>query len=123
MENFNINDLVRNILNKANSIVDCLPYHLQNNINELINCVRNFSLEHGIIYEYNCFFYHGKLSWENLYMTLNVISKDLGICLLLFPKNVNLEDAAHNIGIIINYIINCNSVLDYNYNVNKRRKI
>ena len=114
MENININNMIKNILSKSNSILDCLPVHLQENIKEVIVYVSNFSLEQGFNYENinDNFVYHGKLSKENLSMCLNSISNDLGICNLLFPGNVYLEDAAHNIGIII-YFMNNN---DYEFN-------
>lgn len=122
MDNINVSDLIGNILNRANGIVDCLPGYLQDNIREVIDCVRIFSLEQGINYNINNFFYHGKLSLENLYMTLNSISKDLGICILLFPKNVNLEDAAYNIGVIISYMIKCDFEF-YSWYYDGKRKI
>lgn len=120
MDNINVDDLITNILNRANGIVDCLPFHLQENIREVIKCVSYFSIEHGINYDNENFFYYCKLKGENLYMCLNNISRDLGICNLLFPENVYLEDAAHNIGIIFSFMSNHGYEFDSCCNSGKR---
>ena len=121
MENININNLTRNILNKSNSIIDCLPSCLQDNIRETVNFVKKFSLENG----FNCgnedYIYHGQFEGLNLYMTLNIILKDLSICNLLYPKNVFLEDAIYNIEIIISYMAKCNYKSTYWCNTVKRK--
>ena len=123
MENINVDNLLKNILSRANSIIDCLPSFLQDNIREVINFVDKFCFEQKFKYENinDNIIYHGRLSEENLYMCLSCLSRDLGICNLLFPGNVYLEDAAHNMGIIMNYIVNFDRGLNYIYNVNKRR--
>ena len=125
MENINVNDLIRNILNRANSIIDCLPCYLQDNIREAINFIKKFSFEYGFKYDndndIDNFIYHVKFSAENLYMCLNNISRDLGICNLLFPRNVYLEDAAYNIIAIISFMNQYNYELDLNFNVSKRK--
>ena len=121
MDNINVDDLITNILNRANGIVDCLPFHLQENIREVIKCVSYFSIEHGINYDNENFFYYCKLKGENLCMSINSLSKDLGICNLLFPGNVYLEDAAHNIGTIILYMIDTDYGFNSWYNMDKRK--
>jgi len=115
MENINVEDLLRNILKRANGMVDCVPGQLQDNIREIIDNIKKFSIEQGFKYgtDTEDYIYHSKLSGENLYMSINSLSKDLGICNLLFPGNVNLEDAAYNVAIIVSFM----SKYDYQFNL------
>ena len=106
MKNINICDLIENILNKANGIVDCLPFKLQDNIIATINCVKQFSVDNGFNYDNDNYVYRFNISGENLYLTLNSILKDLSICCLLSPNNVYLEDAIYNVDFIFSYMVN-----------------
>ena len=123
MDNINVEDLLGNILKRANGMVDCVPGCLQDNIREVIDCIKKFSIEQGFKYEINDdnFIYHGKLSGENLYMSINTLSNDLGICNLLFPMNVYLEDVAYNIGVIISFMSKYNYQFSLCCNNGKRR--
>ena len=119
---FDINDCC-NIIKLLNSVIDridkitlCLPDMLQINMEEARNNV-NFLLN-KLDYNENdsrvekLYF----LDDVSLYMELNEISSNLGMCMLLYPFNTLLEDAHYNIEFIMKKIVNYDSVNEYKSN-------
>lgn len=115
MENIDVKTILISILNRIDGIIDCLPIKLQNIMMEIRTNVSTLLIGYGyndVIIDVE---YKGFLDMVTLYRELNYISRDLGICLLLNPGNVIVEDSVHNISFIIRQMAFNDGVFRYCY--------
>ena len=123
MENFGIVNLLTSALDREYSIINCLPVDLQEIMNEVESSISSVYAEVvGRDYIMNvdkqCYDF---LDMVTLYQELNYMSRDLGICMLLLPNNVKLEDANSNVIFVMKKMAEQDCVFRYCYNNAKRR--
>lgn len=127
LDNFDINDccniieLLNSVIDRMDKIVLCLPDMLQINMEEArnnVSCLMNkLSCERNVY----CVEKLDFLDNVSLYTELNIISSDLGMCMLLSPCNTLLEDAHYNIELIIRKMAFYDSVFRFCYEKEYRR--
>lgn len=93
--------LLSSVLSRINMISACLHDDLSEEIEEIKSNVafvlKQYNYEVHLSNAPDDFF----LDMVSLYKELNIISRDLGICILLTSHNEVLEDAAYGISFII----------------------
>lgn len=115
MENKNfIIDLLFSVLRRIDKIYFCLPDDLVGNIEEVKDKIIDLLNEYGYTPKVNESAIDF-LDMVSLYTELDNISSDLSICLLHNLKNIQLEDALYNIGVIMKKMAYNDSVFRFCY--------
>jgi len=123
MENFGIVNLLTSVLDREYSVINCLPIYLQELMNEVESNISSVYAEvvgrdYIMNFDKQCYDF---LDMVTLYQELNYMSRDLGICTLLLPNNVKIEDANSNVIFIMKKMAEQDCVFKYCYNNGKRR--
>lgn len=115
MENKNfIIDLLFSVLRRIDKIYFCLPDDLVVNIEEVKDKIVDLLNEYGYTPNVNESAIDF-LDMVSLYTELDRISSDLSICLLHNLKNIQLEDALYNVGVIMKKMAYNDSVFSFCY--------
>lgn len=103
------------VLSRINMIISSLPIELQENMeevkNNIISLLNDFHCDIKL-YDKKEFI---SLDSVTLYSQLNYISNDLGICVLIVPNNVKLEDAVCNVSFVIKKLVEYDTLFRYCY--------